>query len=177
MGLFGLLFLCSGCMDLFDHHFVLSLHRPIRLPFRAQNTLTYMITILCSSCMDLYGCQFVLRSQTYMISIMICILYSSHMDLFYICELTAQRDFGFWQLFIPFCAQTTWTYMIAILCSGPMDLYDHHFVLRLYTSIWSAFCAQVTQTYYTYSSLKYYNAARCHPHLPFIPTMYTCTVL
>ena len=46
--------LCSGCMDLYDHHFTLRLHRPIRLPFCAQATWTYMITILYSGCTDLY---------------------------------------------------------------------------------------------------------------------------
>ena len=43
------------------------------------------------------------------------------------CELTTQRDFGF-----------------GILCSGNMDLYDCHFVLKLHRPVQLAFCAQVT---------------------------------
>ena len=55
--------LCSGCMDLYDHHFVLRVHRPIRLLFCAQAIWTYMIVILYSGCMDLYDCHFVIRSH------------------------------------------------------------------------------------------------------------------
>ena len=120
--------LCSGHMDLYDYHFVFRLHGPIWLPFCAQVT------------------------QTYTIDIVICILHSGHMDHFCMCELTAQRDFGFWQLFChfalrpdgpiqsPFCTQDTQTYIIAILCSGCMDLL---YLLQLSLQ----------------STLKYYNAA------------------
>ena len=90
--------LCSGCMDLYDHHFVLRLHRPIGLLFCAQATWAYMI------------------------SVMVCILHSGHMDLFCRCELTAQRDFGF-----------------AILHSGHMDLYNCHFALRSHRPILLSF--------------------------------------
>ena len=128
---------------------------------------------VCSGCMDLLDYHLVFRlhgpiwspfcaqvTWTYTISVIICILHSGHMDLFCMSELTAQRDFGF-----------------AILFSGHMDLYDCHFVLILNGPIQLAFCTQITWSYYVYSSLKYYNAALCHPHLPFIPTMYTCTNL
>ena len=99
---------------------VLRLHGPI------------WTAILCSGCMDLYDCHFVLRSHGYMI----CILHSGHMDLFCMCELTAQRLHTYTiqtldsELLLPFCAQATQTYMITILHSGFTDLYDHCFVLR-----------------------------------------------
>ena len=48
-----------------------------------------------------------------MINVIICILHSGHMDVFCMCELTAQRDLGF-----------------ATLCSGHMEVYDCHFALR-----------------------------------------------
>ena len=81
----------SGHMDLYDCHFVLRLHGPIWLAFCVQVTLTYII----------------------------CILHSGQMDLFCMCELTAQRLYTY----------TIWTQTIIfnILCSGHMDLYDWHF--------------------------------------------------
>ena len=36
---------------------------------------------------------------------------------------------------LPFYVQATWTYMIAILCSGCTNLYDCHFVLRSHRPI------------------------------------------
>ena len=67
--------LCSGCIDLYYCHFVLRLHGPIQLPFCAQVAWTYTIAILCSGSMDLYDWH----------------LCSGCMDLFCMCELTAQR--------------------------------------------------------------------------------------
>ena len=133
-----------------------------RITIFCSGHMAYMIAILCSDCMDLYNCHyFVLRSHG-LIQLVLSSAFCTQVtyDLFCMCELTAQRDFGF-----------------AILCSGHMDLYNCHFVLRSHRPIQLTFCTQVTQTYYIYSTLKYYNAALCHPQLPFIPIMYTFTIL
>ena len=123
---------CSGCMDLIGLPFCAEVNGHDMINICAQVAQTSKIAILCSGHMDLYDCHFVLRfhgpiwlpfcaqvTWTYMISIMICILHSGHMDLFCMCELTAHRDFGF-----------------AILHSGHMDLYNCHFVLRSHGPIW-----------------------------------------
>ena len=87
-------------------HFVLRSHGPIWLPFYAWFAWTVWL-LFCAQV-----------TWTYMISVIIYILHAGHMDLFCMCELTAQRDFGF-----------------AILCSGHMDLYDCHFALRLHSPV------------------------------------------
>ena len=152
--------LVSGCMDLLanksvDCHFVLRLNRPIRLPFCAQATRTYMITIFYSGCMDLDDLDY-----KHFMSINfenIWLLVSGCMDLlankkcaqaawtYLDCHFVLRLHGPIWS---PFCAHVAQTYKIAIMCSGNMDLYDCHFVLRSHGSIqlvvWSAFCTQVT---------------------------------
>ena len=159
-----------------DCHFVLRLHEPIWLEFCTQVTWTYTIAILCSGCTDLYPCNFVLRLHGWL-TYMIGILHSGCMDLYdwhfalrshgpiplpfcaqvaqtYIIAILCSGCMDDLSIWLPFCTQATWTYMIAILCSCHTDLYHCHFVLRLHTPIQSAFCAQVTGTYFACVSLQ-----------------------
>ena len=119
--------LVSGCMHILANkkyaqiswtylecNFVLRLHRPIWLPFCTQAIWTYMIAILCSGHMDLYDLHFALRSHGHILHV-----WTHSTEALHLLHL----DFGLWQLFLPFCTQATWTYMIGILCSGHMDLF------------------------------------------------------
>ena len=81
----------------------------------------------------------------------ILILVSSYMDLF-----------G-----LPFCAQVAWTYMITILCSGHIDLYDWQFVLRLHRPVWSTFCTQATWTYFACVNSQHRGTLDSELFLPF----------
>ena len=154
------------------------------LPFCNQVAWTYMI-ILCSGCTDLYNFHFVLM------------LHGPIWLLFFVC-----RSHG--PIWYAFCTQVTWTYFACVNSQhrGTLDSdsYFCHSALRPYGPIWLPFLhsghtdVQVTQTYMIgilhsscmdllyllqlslQTTLKYYNAALCHPHLPFIPTIYTCTV-
>ena len=130
-------------------HFVLRPHGPIWLSFCAQVAWTYMIVILCSGCTDLYDqcydLHFVLRSHGPILHV-----WTHSTEGLWICHFALSPHRPIW---LPFCNQVTWAYMIGVLHSGCTDLL------------------------YIYSTLKYYNAALCHPHLPFIPTMYTSTIL
>ena len=161
--------LVSGCIDLLANkkcaqvawtylncNFVLSLHGPIWSLFCAQVAQTYKIAILFSVHMDLYDCHFVL---------------SLHRPIWSV-------------LWSAFCTQVAWTYFYVWPCSTE-GLWIYHFVLRPHGPTWLPFCAQVTWTYmiailhsgHMDYYILYYNAALCHQHLPFIPIMYTCTVL
>ena len=120
---------CSGCMDLYDHHFVLRLHRPIRLPFCTQSTWTYMIAILCSGCMDLYDHHIVLRLHrpvrfpfcaraTW--SYMITILCSGCMDLYdHDYKHFMSINFENISLFVSGCMDL----LANKVCSGCIDLF------------------------------------------------------
>ena len=145
--------LVSGCMTYLDCHFVLRLHGPIWLAFSAQVAWTYIITILCSvawtDIIDIMICIFALRSHGPILHVWTCSTEGLGI-LSYFCYFALRPHRPTW---LPFCAQVAWTYMISILHSGHMDLL------------------------YIYSTLKYYNAALCHPHLLFMPTMYTSTIL
>ena len=97
-----------------------------------------MIAVLCSGCM------------TYMIAIL-----HSGSWTYFACVTSQHRGTLDSELFLPFCAQATWTYSTAILWSGHTDLYDHHFVLRSHRPVQLAFCTQVTWTYYISHSSTY----------------------
>ena len=145
--------LVSGCMDLLGNKLYSSCMDLFRLPFCAHVAWIYMITILCSGCTDLQDCHFVLRPHgpiwlpfcaqvawKYIISVMICILYSGHMDL-------PQRDLGF-----------------AILHSDHMDLYNCHFALRSHKPI--LYILHLNITMLPSAIPTYHSSPQC-THVPF----------
>ena len=109
-----------------DCHFVLRFHWPLWSPFCAQVAQTYKIAILCSGHMDLhnwcYDLHFALRPHGPILHV-----WTHSTEGLCICHFVFRPHKP---IQLPFCTQDTWTYMIAILCSGCMDLQDWHFVLR-----------------------------------------------
>ena len=92
---------------------VLRLHVPIWTVMSIN-----MIAFLCSGCMDLYNqcydLHFALRSHGPILH-----MWTHSTEGLWIFHFVLRSH---WPIWLPFCAQVTWTYMIGILHSGCMDL-------------------------------------------------------
>ena len=116
------------------------------LSFCTQAPWAYMIAILHSGHTDLYDCHFVLRPHRPIWSVL-CSAFCTQVTWTYFACVNSQHrrtsDSYFCHFvlrphrptWLPFCTQVTQTYMVAILCSGCIDLYDGHFALRLHGPI------------------------------------------
>ena len=101
-----MIILCPGCTDLYDCHFVLRPHIPIWSAFCTQIIWTY------------FACVNSQHRGDFGLWVIFTILHSYHLDL-YDCIFAIRLHEPIWLLF---CSQVTWTYMISIFHSGHTDL-------------------------------------------------------